>query len=135
MTTKLKFNTAQKCQFLATTRSRVDQYFKEDGLSRNANTYMWVKIGVFLTAFFSLYGLIISNLFSVWIMFPLVVLLGVFSAFVGFNICHDAIHKAFSSHAWVNKTFSFLFSLFCFFLFLSCGTIGLFLQPFRNWRF
>ena len=39
------------------------------------------------------------------------ILLGIFGAFVGFNICHDAIHKAFSNKPIVNQTFSFLFSL------------------------
>jgi linoleoyl-CoA desaturase len=37
--------------------------------------------------------------------------LGMFGAFVGFNICHDAIHKAFSANSIVNKSFGFLFSL------------------------
>lgn len=32
-------------------------------------------------------------------------------AFVGFNICHDAIHKAFSANQKVNAAFSFVFNL------------------------
>ena len=70
---------------------------------------MWLKTVVFLTCFLGLYGLIISNAFSVWLMLPLALLLGIFSAFVGFNICHDAIHGSFSSNKNVNKILSLLF--------------------------
>jgi len=41
----------------------------------------------------------------------LVVLLGACCAFIGFNICHDAIHGSFSKHKKVNKMFSFVFHL------------------------
>jgi len=72
---------------------------------------MWIKTTIFLTGFIVLYALIISNVFGIWLMLPLTILLGVFSAFVGFNICHDAIHGSLSSNKRVNKIFSFLFYL------------------------
>jgi linoleoyl-CoA desaturase len=96
---------------MATTRARVDQYFKDEGISPNANALMWGKTAIFLGGFFALYGLIISGIFSVWAMLPFVVLLGMFKAFVGFNICHDAIHGSFSSNTTVNKIFSHVFHL------------------------
>ena len=108
---KCKFNTTSKCQFLATTRQRVDHYFKETGYSRNANGNMWVKTIVFLTGFAGLYGLIISNIFSPWAMLFLAMGLGMFSAFVGFNVCHDAIHGAFSTGKKTNKAFGLIFNL------------------------
>ena len=111
MNTRLKFNTKARTQFLATVRSRVDQYFKETGYSPNATPGMWAKTIFFLTGFVGLYALIISNQFSVWVMLPLVILFGMFSAFVGFNICHDAIHGAFSSNKAVNKFLSGIFNL------------------------
>jgi linoleoyl-CoA desaturase len=72
---------------------------------------MWVKTIIFLTGFFGLYAGIISNAFSIGLMLLLAVLLGIFSAFVGFNICHDAIHGSFSANKIVNKIFSSLFYL------------------------
>jgi linoleoyl-CoA desaturase len=110
MITTVKFNNASRTKFLATTRKRVDQYFKETNTTRNANTGMWIKTIVFLIGFFGAYGLIISNLFTPWVMLPLSAGLGIFSAFVGFNICHDAIHGSFSSNKTVNKIFSYLFN-------------------------
>jgi linoleoyl-CoA desaturase len=55
--------------------------------------------------------LIISNLIPLWLLLPLAAALGMFSAFVGFNICHDAIHGALSGNKKVNKLFGFIFNL------------------------
>lgn len=111
MVNKLKFNNTSKSQFLATTRSRVDEYFRESGKSRNADGAMWLKAGIFLTGFFGLYALIISGLFSPPVMLLLAVLFGMFSAFVGFNVCHDAIHGSFSANKTVNKVLGSIFNL------------------------
>ena len=110
MTMPLKFSRT-KSEFLAITRLRVDQYFKDSGLSRHANAQMWGKTIFFLVAFFGLYILIISNIFNIWILLPASALLGMVSAFVGFNICHDAIHGSFSKNKTINKIFSFVFNL------------------------
>lgn len=44
-------------------------------------------------------------------MFMLALLLGAFAAFIGFNVCHDAIHGSFSSKPWVNSMLSYVFNL------------------------
>lgn len=107
---KVKFKNASNSLFLATTRNRVDNYFKEANISRNANAAMWIKTTFFLTGFIGLYVLIISNAVPAGGMLILAILLGMFSAFVGFNICHDAIHGSFSSDKRINKVFSYLFN-------------------------
>jgi len=96
---------------MATIRERVDNYFETSSKSCNANTTMWVKTAIFLGGFVLLYGLIISNVFTAWAMLPIAMLLGMFCAFVGFNICHDAIHGAFSSNTTINRIFSAVFNL------------------------
>lgn len=111
MITKLKFNNASKTPFLGTVRLRVDDYFKETHRSRNANTGMWIKTIFFLSVLFGLYGLILSGIFSAWVMLALALLLGMCSAFVGFNVCHDAIHGSFSSNKTINKLLSKVFNL------------------------
>ncbi|PRY55569.1 linoleoyl-CoA desaturase [Arcticibacter pallidicorallinus] len=107
---KIRFKNTSNSLFLATTRKRVDAYFKEGKISRNANTAMWAKTIFFLSGFIGLYILIISNAMSVGGMLVLCILLGMFCAFVGFNICHDAIHGSFSSDRRVNKLFSYVFN-------------------------
>lgn len=96
---------------MATVRSRVECYFSESNLSSNANGMMWIKTLIFLGAFLGLYILLMSNIFSFWGLLPIGALLGMFSAFVGFNICHDAIHGAFSSNKIVNAMFGGVFHL------------------------
>ncbi|PIQ21406.1 MAG: acyl-CoA desaturase [Cytophagales bacterium CG18_big_fil_WC_8_21_14_2_50_42_9] len=111
MTSKVKFTNTNKSAFYATLRQRVDTYFKENAVSKYGNRAMWGKAIFYLAAFLIVYTLIISNIFSTGVMFGLALLLGVCSAFIGFNICHDAIHGSFSSNPKINKIFSFVFNL------------------------
>lgn len=111
MSQKIKFINTNQSAFFATTRKRVDAYFKEKGLSKNANRLMWVKTIFCLGWFFSLYLLILSGWFSTWAMLGMTIMLGAFAAFTGFNICHDAIHGSFSRSSKINKGLSYLFYL------------------------
>lgn len=103
MAAKLKFLNTDQSQFFGTARKRVDAYFKEKQLSPNANGAMWTKAGFFLGGYGLLYGLILSNQFSPWMMLGMALLLGLFAAFIGFNVSHDALHGSFSSRPWVNR--------------------------------
>ncbi|MGV3556948.1 fatty acid desaturase family protein [Larkinella arboricola] len=100
---QLKFVNTTRSSFFATLRQRVDAHFKEQGLSPHANGPMWIKAGLFLGGYLLLYGLILSNQFGPWTMLALAAGLGALAAFIGFNVSHDALHGAFSSHSWVNK--------------------------------
>lgn len=111
MTKKVKFININQSTFYSTVRKRVDTHFRENNISIHANGAMWFKAVFFLTGLASLYLLILLGSFSLPVLLLLSVLLGVFGAFVGFNICHDAIHKAFSENAKVNQLFSFVFNL------------------------
>ncbi|PST83159.1 acyl-CoA desaturase [Pedobacter yulinensis] len=110
-TRKLKFSTPSGSPFYATLRSRVDQYFKQQQRSPHANGQMWGKTMFFLAGFIGIYLLIILGPFSPLVLLSLAAALGMFSAFVGFNICHDAIHGAFSGSRKVNRFLSFIFNL------------------------
>lgn len=111
MNQKIKFINSNQSTFFTTVRQRVDTYFKEKQISKHANGLMWFKTGVYLTGYFILYGLLISNQFGIWTMLGLAIMLGIFSAFIGFNISHDAIHGSFSSSKKINKLMSHTFIL------------------------
>lgn len=111
MLQKLKFANTQNSSFFSTTRTRVEAYLKEQAVSKHANRAMWIKTIFYLTVSLGLYLLIISNQFGAWAMLGMSLLLGVFCAFVGFNVCHDAIHGSFSANNKVNKSLSFVFNL------------------------
>ena len=111
MSQKLKFSTASGSRFYATVKSRVEQYFSQNSLSQHANAPMWGKTVFFLAGFAGIYLIIILGLSPRWMLWPLSAGLGMFSAFVGFNVCHDAIHGALSGNKKVNKIFGFIFNL------------------------
>lgn len=108
---KVKFTNVRKCTFYATLRKRVDDYFEDRQLSVHANRSMWFKAFFFLTGFVGLYLLILLGGFNALTMLFMAIALGMFGAFVGFNICHDAIHRSFSANQVINKTFGIVFSL------------------------
>ncbi|MEI6950064.1 acyl-CoA desaturase [Paraflavisolibacter sp. H34] len=109
MAKKLKFTNTRQSQFYATLKQRVDAYFHQNALSKYGNRSLWAKALFFLTGYIALYGLLLSGLFGAPVMALLAALLGAFGACIGFNICHDAIHGAFSANRHVNKAFSLLF--------------------------
>ena len=108
---KIKFINTTKSEFYITLRKRVDAYFKDRNLSTHANGAMWFK------AIFYLTGLALTYSTILWVSLPLPILLGLsvllggLGAFVGFNVCHDAIHKAFSEKSHINSILSFVFNL------------------------
>ncbi|WP_194774460.1 fatty acid desaturase family protein [Pararhodonellum marinum] len=110
MNQSLKFVDNQNSQFFSTARKRVDEYFRTNELSKKANLSMVTKTVVYLTSFVGLYALIILEVFPLMVSLFLAIALGMTMAFIGFNICHDALHGAYSSRAWVNKTLGFLFN-------------------------
>ncbi|AKD04238.1 acyl-CoA desaturase [Pontibacter korlensis] len=111
MSQKIKFINTNKSEFFATVRKRVDAYFKESGISKNGNLLMWTKAIFFLVGFFSLYALILTGWLNSYAMVIAAAALGAFAAFIGFNICHDAIHGSFSGSSKANKGLSYFFYL------------------------
>jgi linoleoyl-CoA desaturase len=111
MQPKLKFINTNQCAFYATVRKRVDTYFIDKNISTHANAAMWFKAFFFIGGFLTLYFLIILGNFSPTTLFAFAILLGMFGAFIGFNVCHDALHKALSSNKTVNNVFGFVFNL------------------------
>ncbi|QMW06420.1 fatty acid desaturase family protein [Spirosoma foliorum] len=103
MRTPLKFKDTSRSQFYPTVRKRVDAYFTERSLSPHANGAMWAKASFFLVGYTVLYVLIMSNQFTLLPMLGMAIVLGMFAAFIGFNVSHDGLHGAFSAHSWVNR--------------------------------
>lgn len=99
---KVRFTGRTQAEFFAITRKRVDAYFDEKGLSKHANAAMWAKVSFFMAGFILIYALILSNRFEPLTMLGLAVLLGMFGAFIGFNVSHDAMHGSLSASGRVN---------------------------------
>ena len=99
----------RKDEFIKVLRERVSNYFEENNTTQYANTEMVIKTIVSIVAWFGLYALILSGVFSG--SFGMLVLgftlLGFVNIFIAFNIMHDATHDAYSSKKWVNDLWSY----------------------------
>ncbi|MDN3670493.1 acyl-CoA desaturase [Echinicola jeungdonensis] len=111
MDRSIKFVDTGKSLFFATIRKRIDEYFNNQNISKNANSSMVFKTLIYLGLFVGLYFLIVLDIFPLYITLILAIGLGITMACIGFNICHDALHGAYSSKPAINKSLGFLFHL------------------------
>lgn len=109
--TRISFKSKQKKDFSRNLKQEVNRYFEKNNLSRHANRRMKIKTVVLLTVYFGAYGLIISNILSLWGMAFLCFVMGIGMAGIGFSISHDALHGAYSSNKYVNKVLGYTFDL------------------------
>ncbi|RZL30528.1 MAG: acyl-CoA desaturase, partial [Pedobacter sp.] len=112
MKTKAKFpGSSSKNCFYSDVRQKVNLHFSSNNIGTHANAAMWFKTILFLTTGLIIYLIILLVPLNLSLLAVLVISLGACCAFIGFNICHDAIHGSFSKHKEVNKMFSFVFNL------------------------
>lgn len=108
---KIRFGKPQEDQYYSELTRRVNRYFKDNNISKGANREMILKTILILGVFVASYVLIISNLFSPWVLIPLAMINGFFTALIGLNIAHDAIHGAYSSNDKVNRGLAAVFNI------------------------
>ncbi len=108
---KIRFNKTRLADFYPEVKRRVDEYFESRQISKHANGAMVAKTLFILTMFVGTYVLIISNLFAPWVVLLLAIVNGFFTALIGLNIAHDAIHGSFSSNHYVNRAVALWFNI------------------------
>jgi linoleoyl-CoA desaturase len=111
MSQLLKFSGNQHKTFFAEVRSRVDDYFKTNAISKNANGLMVFKTVLFLSLLVITYLTIMLSGLPGYVLLIVAMLLGTVKAFIGFNVCHDAIHGSYSSNQNVNMVLGWVFNL------------------------
>jgi linoleoyl-CoA desaturase len=111
MNKPLKFKNKDQSAFLPTLKQRVDHFFKDQNISRHANGFMVFKTILFLSLAVALYVVIITSILPLLLQLVAAILLGMTMAFIGFNICHDALHGAYSSNKKVNNALGFVFNV------------------------
>ncbi len=107
--TKLKFVGSDG--FIRDLRKRVDAYFEQTGKSPRDNPRMYLKTATIALWFIAAYVLLVFFATTWWMAVPLAMILGLAVAAIGFNIQHDAGHKAYSDKQWVNKLMAFSLDL------------------------
>jgi len=108
---KIQFVSTVQSDFYSTLRDRVNNYFKQNGITPYANSFMVFKIIFFLAGLIGSYLFILLGNPGLPLFYVSWIVLGFFTAFVGVNIGHDAIHGAISSNPKVNRALGFLFDV------------------------
>lgn len=109
---KLSFNKKHaSAEFHADLKERVKLYFLNNKISKFSNGKMVFKTIFILTFYVLSYILLISNQFSPWFLLVLAGVHGFFTALIGLNIAHDAVHNSYSSNKRVNRYLGTLFNI------------------------
>jgi linoleoyl-CoA desaturase len=107
----LKFANNQR-DFVATLNRRVNDYFKNNNVSKHANREMVIKTFFMFLLHFIPYGLIVSGLVtSAWSLIGMTILMGLGLAGIGLSVMHDANHGAYSKTTWINNLIGYSMNL------------------------
>lgn len=97
--------------FFATLKKRVNQYFKENEISKSGNLHLHLKSTFQACTAILLFVVLVFFTPSPPIAVALCVLMGVNMAILGFNVMHEGGHQTFSKHKWLNNTSAFTLNL------------------------
>lgn len=107
----LRFNHKDQADFYPTLRKRVNQYFEDNNISKHYNSRMVIKTVLILSLYLTSYFLLLSNQFGLGMLLFLAIAHGFFTACIGLNIAHDAIHGAYTSGTRWNKVIGTSFNI------------------------
>lgn len=100
----VRFSKKNNTEFVKTVKSRVNNYFKENNISKFGNYKMVIKSIFMLSLYLIPYFLMVLIEFKYnWIYLILWAIMGIGMSGVGLSIMHDAIHGSYSKRKWVNK--------------------------------
>ena len=94
---RYKFENKLDREFASVLRTRVNEYFNQNAIQRDANVHMVVKTLVILSIYLVPYFfLILSGITNPFILMSLWILMGIGKAFIGTSIMHDSLHGSYS---------------------------------------
>lgn len=98
------FSNSRNAEFATTLQSRVNAYFADSNVSKNANTEMVLKsisaISIYLIPFMVL---LFGGLSSIPLMFLLWAVMGFGKSFIGMAVMHDSLHGSYSKNKAINQ--------------------------------
>ncbi len=103
-TTAPTFSKNDNLKFFRTLNSKVNNYFKENNLSKTGNWKLHLKTIILFSVFLAPYFLIIFlTTIPLWLFLVLSIVMGIGMAGIGMNVMHDGNHGSYSNKNWVNK--------------------------------
>lgn len=107
----LKFQKSKDGEFYTTVKQRVDDFFKQNQITRNATLMMHLKILLFFSLYFLLIGAIYSNKLVGSSLILCYATLGFVTSLICCNFCHDVIHGSYFSSPKVNRLFGYIYDV------------------------
>ena len=99
-----KFSSSKDLEFTKILRKRVNAYFKDNGISKNANTEMVMKTIFSLSLYIIPYFIVLfAGITNVWLLFLLFILIGVGQTCIGTSVMHDSLHGSYSKNPKTNS--------------------------------
>jgi len=113
---KPKFNRTEQPDFFKVLNKRVNQYFKENNISKKANMSMVIKTIFMLSLYFIPLIMMLTGVASTFGEIMMMwVLMGLGMAGIGLSVMHDANHESYSSNKTINKMVGFVINFMgCF---------------------
>ena len=103
MRSPVKFNNQAQADFFHTLRNRVNEYFKDNNITRYGNREMIGKTIILLAAYLGSFAAILTLNISAWLLLPFALIMGFAMAGIGMSVMHDALHGSYSKSPAVNK--------------------------------
>lgn len=111
MLQKVRFTGKSQKEFFPDLKRRVDAYFTENNIPTTANGLMIFKIVLYVSMIFGSLITLLTVSLPLWAVYLLMVNIGLFMAFSGLGICHDAIHGSLFKSKQLNNIFAWLFNI------------------------
>jgi linoleoyl-CoA desaturase len=99
----VRFPHAAQKSFSKELRKRINQYFKDNGISNKGNTRMFGKTLVMLAMYFGPYLVMITAEPNIISTIGLFFIMGLGMSGIGMSVMHDAVHGAYHKNKWINK--------------------------------
>lgn len=106
-----KFQPIVKSDFSRILRGRVNDYFKQNGISTHANGAMVFRTIVLIAVWMGLYFTLLFVNLPLWLFYLGWAVFGAVVSLVALNIGHDAIHGAYTKKKWLKDLLSHTFNL------------------------
>lgn len=108
---QVKFSKENTTDFHKELQKRVNSYFKENNISKYANTNMVLKTIFMIALYLVPFVLVLTVIESTWLAMIMWIVMGFGMAGIGLSIMHDANHGAYSKNQKVNKLLGNLLNL------------------------
>ncbi|MCC6369509.1 MAG: acyl-CoA desaturase [Bacteroidia bacterium] len=106
--TILRFNNNNRV-FYTELKKRVDNYFKDNNISKIGNVNMYIKTVFMFAAYLVPYFLLVFNVFDSKLMWLfLAIIMGFSMAGIGLCVMHDANHGSYSKNTTFNKIIGYV---------------------------